>query len=152
MFELRPYNRNHSGMTYNPFKMMDNFEREFFGEPFTRFFESGSLAEFKTDIRDKGDSYLLEADLPGFDKNDINLELNGDTLQIVAERHSEREHNDKNNDYICSERSYGKYVRSFDVSAVDTDKISAKYTNGVLELLLPKKAEVKPQSRKLEIE
>lgn len=151
MFELRPYDKKH-GMAYNPFRMMDNFEREFFGEPFGGFFENGALAEFKTDIRDTGDSYLLEADLPGFDKNDIALELNGDTLQIVAERHSEKEHKDKKNSYICSERSWGRYSRSFDVSMIDTDKISAKYVDGVLELNMPKKADIKPQSRKLEIE
>ncbi len=53
------------------------------------------LRNSKTDIRDMGDSYLLEADLPGFNKNDINVELNGDTLTIFAERHSENETKDK---------------------------------------------------------
>ena len=61
-------------------------ERAFFGD--------GSwgrgLSEFKTDIQDKGDSYLLEADLPGFKKEDIHVDVDGDTMTIRAERHSER--------------------------------------------------------------
>ena len=57
---------------YNPFNELENWNRAFFGDT--------SLAEFKTDIRDAGDSFLLEADLPGFKKEDINLSLNGDGL------------------------------------------------------------------------
>ena len=62
-------------------------ERAFFGD--------GSwgrgLSEFKTDIQDKGDSYLLEADPPGFKKEDIHVDVDGDTMTIRAERHSEHE-------------------------------------------------------------
>ncbi len=50
------------------------------------------------------------------------------------------------------ERSYGKYSRQFDVSAIDTDHIKAKYDNGVLRLTLPKKQEILPQARRLEID
>ncbi len=151
MFELRPYRKNNT-MSYNPFREMENFEREFFGEPFGSFFKNADIAEFKTDIRDMGDSYLLEADLPGFNKNDINVELNGDTLTIFAERHSENETKDKKDKYVCCERSYGRYSREFNVSAVDTSKISAKYDNGVLKLTMPKKSEALPKSQRLEIE
>ena len=63
MFELRPFHRNQD-ITYNPFKAMEDFEKRFFEDPFTGFFETGDIAEFKTDISDRGDSYLLEADLP----------------------------------------------------------------------------------------
>lgn len=152
MFELRPYRRNNNNISYNPFREMENFEREFFGEPFDTFFRSADLAEFKTDIKDEGDKYLLEADLPGFDKKDINLEINGDTLVISAERHSENECKDKKNKYVRCERSYGKYSREFDISAVDADRITAKYDNGVLKLTLPKKSQVLPQTKRLEIE
>lgn len=151
MFELRPYRKNNAAI-YNPFREMENFERAFFGEPFGGFFRSADIAEFKTDIRDQGDSYLLEADLPGFDKKDIHLDINGDTLTINAERHSESEQKDKKNDYVRCERSYGKYVREFDISAIDAEKISAKYDNGVLKLTMPKKNNVLPESRRLEIE
>jgi len=151
MFELRPYKRNNRSVSYNPFREMENLERAFFEDPFSSFFADGDIAEFKTDIADEGDHYLLEADLPGFDKKDIHLDINGDTLTIHAERHSEKKVKEKNK-YICSERSYGKYVRDFDVSAINTDAIKAKYDNGVLTLTLPKKKEALPDSKHLEIE
>ena len=149
MFEIRPYRKNNNRhLSYNPFREMEEFEREFFGD----FFNSGDIAEFKTDIIDCGDSFLLEADLPGFDKKDIHLDINGDTLTINAERHSEHEVKDKKEKYVRCERSYGKYSREFDISMIDVDKIKAKYENGVLKLTLPKKKEVLPDSKHLEIE
>lgn len=94
----------------------------------------------------------MKADLPGFDKKDIKLDINGDWLTINAERHSEHEEKDKKDKYICCERSYGSYSRRFNVSGVKTDEIKAKYDNGVLKLTLPKKGEELPESHHLEIE
>ena len=152
MFELRPYRRHNSEIAFNPFREMEEFERKFFDEPFGSFFRSGDIAEFKTDITDEGDHYVLEADLPGFDKKDIHLDLSDNTLTINAERHSEHEEKDKKQKYVRVERSYGKYSRQFDVSSVDTEGIKAKYENGVLRLTLPKKQEALPEAKHLEIE
>lgn len=152
MFELRPYRKNSNKMAYNPFREMEDFERKFFEDPFAEFFGNTDIAEFKTDIKDQGESYLLEADLPGFDKKDIHLDLNDDVLTIHAERHSEHEEKDKKHKYVRCERSYGSYSRQFDVSAVDTEHIKAKYNNGVLELTLPKKEVEKTEAKHLEIE
>ncbi len=152
MFELSPYRKHKNEIAYNPFQDMEEFERRFFSEPFGSFFSSGDIAEFKTDITDEGDYYVLEADLPGFDKKDIHLDISDNTLTINAERHSEHEENDKKQKYVRVERSYGKYSRQYDVSSVNTDGIKAKYENGVLKLTLPKKQEVLPEARHLEIE
>ena len=81
----------------------------------------GDLAEFKTDIQDKEDHFLMEMDMPGFAKEDIHLDLNGDTLTVSAERHSEHEDSDKKKNYVHVERSYGSYSRSFDISGVAAD-------------------------------
>lgn len=151
MFELRPFHRNQE-LTYNPFKAMEDFEKRFFEDPFTGFFETGDIAEFKTDISDQGDSYLLEADLPGFDKKDIHLDVQGDVLTINARRHSQHEDKDKKGNYIRLERSYGQYSRQFDVSGIDAHGIKAKYENGVLKLTMPKKQETLSESHTLEIE
>ncbi|MDE6149293.1 MAG: Hsp20/alpha crystallin family protein [Ruminococcus sp.] len=152
MFELRPIKRNHNHVTaYNPFKDMEEFEKRFFGNPLG-FFGGSSFTEFKTDIKDEGGNYLLEADLPGFDKKDINIDINGDMLTISAERHSEHEEKDKQGKYVRCERSYGSYSRSFDISEVSAEGIKAKYDNGVLKLTLPKKEISKPQTKSLEIE
>ena len=134
MFELRPFERRNNRMTaYNPW---DEMERAFFGDGAW----NRSLAEFKTDIQDKGDSYLLQADLPGFKKEDIHVDLDGETMTIRAERHSEHEEQDKKGSYVRCERSYGSYERAFDVSGIDTDKIGAQYADGVLKLTMPKKS------------
>lgn len=151
MFEMRPYERKNHALNYNPFRAMDEFEKNFFTNPFS-LLDSDSLAEFKTDITDNGDSYLLEADLPGFDKKDIKLDINGDMLTVSAERHSEHEEKDKKGKYIRCERSYGSYSRAFDVSGVNTDEIKAKYEDGVLKLTMPKKNKEIPASHRLEIE
>ena len=135
---------------YDPFREMDNFERHFFDSPFFGT-SSSSMAGFSTDITDEGDSYKLTADLPGFEKGDINIDINDNTLTLSAERHSEFEKEDKKGKYIRVERSYGSYSRSFDLTGIKEDEIEAKYDNGVLTLTLPKKDEVKPTSRRLEI-
>ncbi len=150
MFELTRRN-NHGVSAYNPFREMEEFERNFFANPFGSFFGRNDLAEFKTDVTDEGDHYLLEADLPGFEKKDIQLEVNGDTLTVEAERHSKYEEKDHDK-VVRIERSYGSYSRQFDISGVDAEKISAKYENGVLRLTLPKKEKKLPEGRKLEIE
>ncbi len=152
MFELRPYRRHSNEISYNPFREMEEFEKKFFDEPFSPFFQSRDIAEFKTDITDEGDHYVLETDLPGFEKKDIHLDLSDNMLTINAERHSDHEEKDKKQKYIRVERSYGKYSRQFDVSSVDTENIKAEYKNGVLRLTLPKKQEDFPETRHLEIE
>ena len=102
MFELTK--RNNKAVAYNPFREMNELESRFFGEPFG-FFSNGLLDEFKTDIKDEGDRYELEADLPGFEKKDIHLDLDGDVLKITAERHSEHEENDKKGKYVRDRKS-----------------------------------------------
>ena len=132
---LVPYSRkNHS--VYNPFQDFDDLEKAFFSDR--------SLGELKTDIKDLGESYALEADLPGFKKEN--------TLSITAERHSEFEQKDKKNSYLRCERSFGSYSRSFDVSGIDCANIKAAYKDGVLTLTLPKQKKEEPTGRRLEIE
>lgn len=150
MYELKPYRKNNTVAAYDPFRELEEFERNFFGRPYGAM--SGAFSECKTDISDQGDHFLVETDLPGFDKKDISLDLNGDTLTIRAERHLEHESEDKKQKYIRTERSYGAYSRAFDVSAVNTEAIKAKYEDGVLKVTLPKKENVVPASRQLEIE
>lgn len=145
MFGLTPYGHSkHYLRSYNPFRELEELERSFWN--------SDMLTEFKTDIKDTGDSYVLEADLPGFQKEDIKIDIDNNSLSIHGERHSEVEEKDKQNNYIRCERSYGSFSRSFDLSGVKADEIKAAYDNGVLRLTLPKQEEVKPAARQLTIE
>ena len=152
MFGLTTRNNNNGLRTYDPFREMEAFERAFFSDPFAGFFNTTELAQFRTDVTDEGDHFLLEADLPGFEKKDINLDIQGDTLTIHAERHSKVEEKDKKDKVVRMERSYGSYSRSFDITGIDPDKIKAKYDNGVLRRTLPKLEQRLPEGRRLEIE
>lgn len=143
--------RKNSLVNYNPFNDIEEMEKHFFADPF-EMFGTRSMGGLKTDIKDEGDKYILAADMPGFNKEDIKLDIDADVLTVSAERHSEHEEKDKMGKYIRCERSYGQYSRSFDLSGVNTDNISAKYENGVLTLELPKKTEKETARRRLEIQ
>jgi HSP20 family protein len=147
MFELVPYGRKRAVAWYNPFEELDDMQRRFLN---INLGES-AITDFKTDIRDNGDSYLLEADLPGFKKEDISVDIEGETLTIRAERTEEKEEKDGKGNFVKRERSYGSFSRSFDMTGIRTEDVSAAYENGVLKLTLPKKQETLPTSRKLEI-
>ena len=141
MFGMIPFERGND----NFFDLFDNFERKFFGN------SSASLPDFRTDIRDAGDRFILEAELPGFQKEDIRIDLNNDLLTISAEHREDREEKDKEGNFVRRERHYGSYARSFDVSGIQTDHITADYKNGVLELALPKSAPAHEQTRRIEL-
>lgn len=143
MFELTPFVKRNNAAVYDPFRLFDEMERNFF--------KGSSIGEFRADIRDTGDAYELEADLPGVKKEDIQVELDNNYLTVSAERHVEKDEKDKKGNYVRRERSYGSYSRSFDVTGVQTDQITAEYTDGVLKLRLPKKQESLPTTRRLEI-
>ena len=144
MFDLIPNTHRNSNSIYNPFRMFDEMEKDFF--------DNRALDDFKVDVRECNDHYEMEADLPGFDKKDIHVDLDNDTLTIQAERRSDYEDKDKQGNYLRCERSYGSFSRSFGVDGIDTDGIRVSYQDGVLRLLLPKVAPASNGTRRLEIE
>ena len=89
--------------------------------------------------------------MPGFNKDDIKIDIENDCLTISAERKLETNDEDKKKNFVKRERFYGSYSRSFDVTGIDVDHIEASYTDGVLTLNMPKKKEEIPASRRLEI-
>ena len=147
MFELIPFasRNNRRVCAYNPMKEIEDFERSLFGG-------RDAFSALRTDITDNGDSYTLEADLPGFKKEDINVSIENNNLTISAERHSENEKKDKEGNLIRSERSFGSFKRSFDIEGINGDAVTAAYTDGVLTLTLPKLTKETPAARKLEIQ
>lgn len=108
------------------------------------------MGSCKTDIVDKGSYYELKADMPGFEKQDIHLDVEGDQLTIRAE-HSNH-HEDQQNQYVRQERSYSSVARSFNIADIKANEISASYERGVLTLTLPKKKDPPEQSRRITIE
>lgn len=143
MLNITPYRKHNEVNLYNPFRELEDFERSLFAPD--------TFASFRTDIEDEGDKLVLSADLPGFKKEDIHVDIDADRLVINAERHSNYEKKDGKGNYLRCERSYGSYTRSFSLEGIDADNISASYEDGVLKLALPKQQPAKSDTRRLEI-
>lgn len=110
------------------------------------------FGKMKCDIYEKDDAYHLEMDVPGFDKKDVQIEIDdNDYLTITAEKSSENNEEDDNKNYIRKERNYGKYQRSFYVGGIDKDNIQANFENGILKISMPKKEEEKSSKKTIEI-
>ena len=103
------------------------------------------------DVVENNDNFLVKADIPGVKKNDLKVDVKDGTLTIKGEKKQE-EKVEKDN-YIRVERSYGNFVRNFTLPAnVDASKINAKFTDGVLEITIPKKEEAKPKEIKINVQ
>jgi HSP20 family protein len=96
--------------------------------------------QMRLDVSDKDDAYLVKADLPGVKKEDINVRIDGNVVQIDAEIKQEKETRGNGDKVLRSERYYGTVSRTFSLTQdVDDAKAHAKYADGVLTLELPKK-------------
>ena len=113
----------------------------------SKFNSSGS---FKTDIKETPEEYIVHAELPGVKKEDIKVDYNNNYLTISATRNNESE--EKKDNYIRRERSYGSVSRGFYISNVNKDSIKAKFDNGVLNIELPKKEVTTNNSTQILIE
>ncbi len=142
---LKPYRRNE--LFFDPFHELDMMERAFFGNH-----EMNVERYIRTDIREKDGAYILEAELPGFDKNDIDIEIEDGCLTISANQKYEHDEKDDNGNFIVRERKVGSFKRTYDTTGIDVDNLKATFENGILTLTMPKLAEIKPEVRRLEIE
>jgi HSP20 family protein len=95
-------------------------------------------------IRETNDNYVVEMAAPGMTKNDFRIELDGNTLTISSEKETQHEENDEQK-YSRKEFSYQSFQRTFQLpkDVVDAERIEAKYENGLLHLVIPKKEEAK---------
>ena len=129
-----------------------NHEFDLF-DPFGDFFKFANFREntvsglMKTDVLEQEKSYILELDLPGYNKSDINIDLNNGYLTISATRKQNTETNGK---YVRKERYFGSVSRSFYVGDIDQDQINAKLENGILLVEIPKEPK-KEEKKRIEI-
>ena len=143
MFELTPFGYRRVS-AYNPFRELEEMSRSFWNDT--------ELTAFRTDIKKQDGNYILEAELPGFKKEDISIDIDKDGLTISAEHKSEENEDDKDKGFIRRERYYGSYSRSFNIKGINADAISASYNDGVLTLTMPEKTPEIPAARRLEIQ
>jgi HSP20 family protein len=122
----------------DPFSDIDDLFKGFFVRPVA--FEGQPQMQIKMDVKENDGAYTVHADMPGVKKEDIHVTIEGNQVSISAESKMEKEEK-KGEKVLRSERYYGKVARSFTLAHdVDEAKSQAKYSDGVLELTLPKKA------------
>lgn len=139
-FKKDSFNRKDDFLT----PLLNNlFDNDFFNAMSNR-------GNFRADLKETNDSYLVVADLPGVKKGDIDIEFQNDNLVITAKRDESVE--DSKESYVRRERHYGEFRRSFYIENVDEDKIKAKFEEGVLRIHLPKLTKDDENKRKINIQ
>ena len=116
---------------------MDLIPRKFYLDDIFDDFMVGEKTNIgKCDIYEKDNKYHIEMDIPGFNKEDIKINIENNYLNVSAKKESKEE--DKSKKYIRRERSYSKFERSIYLGDADTEDIEAKYENGILNIVVPK--------------
>ncbi|MEN6348410.1 MAG: Hsp20/alpha crystallin family protein [Syntrophomonas sp.] len=141
MFELTPFRRRRD--------MMSNLWGGDMFKDFNEFFY-GLASNIRADIKETEKEYIIEAELPGVKKEQINVELKEHTLTITALQDDEIKEEGAN--YVRRERRQGTTSRSFYVDNVDTAKVKAEHKDGILKIVLPKLQETPPDNYKINID
>lgn len=147
MFDLIPFRRRND----DPFGQMLKSFHEMVDTSFFSSFGTG-MQPFRTDIREEDNRYLVEAELPGMAKEDIDIQVQGNELIIRAKRNEMVEQKDDEGRMIRQERRAGEFVRRFYVDHIDEDNIKARLENGVLKLDIPKRPGDEQSRRRIQID
>ena len=115
----------------------DSLEKEFFGTHNPLYGKHGKNL-MKTDVKELDQSYEMDIDLPGFKKDEVNVELENGYLTISAAKGLDKDQKDDEGHYIRQERYSGSCSRSFYVGDIQPEDVHAKYEDGILKLTLPK--------------
>ncbi len=148
MAGLVPFNHRSNKMINSGFNNFYNMLDDFFGD---NWMDSRSLLRdnFKVDVKEEENQYIIEAELPGIKKEEIFLDVDQENLCISVNREEEKKEESKN--YIHRERRTSSMARRIRLIDSDLDNIKAKLNDGMLVISVPKKEEVKT-SRRIEIE
>lgn len=152
MFGLTPYRKNSNISTnhraWGPWIDVDRaFDTLFNNWNLTAF---GSNDIIKIDIKETENAYTVDAEIPGFDKNDIKIALNDNMLTIQARK--DEQENEENDNYIRKEIRKAYASRSFYVDNIKEEDIKAKYENGILRVILPKVEKENDKKKNIDIE
>lgn len=128
---------------------MNLIPRSFLLDDFFDDFNKVKVRDMKCDIYEEGDNYVFIIDVPGYSKDEIDVDIHRGYLTISASSNYENDNEDKT--YIRKERVYGTVRRQFYVGDVDENMIKASFNDGVLKVVVPKKEEV-VSKRKIEID
>lgn len=131
-------------------RRMRHLNRSLWDQDFDNFFMDD--ADFSVDIKETDEAYTVVADLPGLDKENINLNYENNVLSIHAHQEREEEEKHKEENYIRRERSSRSYSRQFLIENVNEEGIEASFKNGVLTVSLPKKEKEEQPRKQIEIQ
>jgi len=127
------------------------YESPFNDEFFRSFFGGNTAPAMKVDVEDKGDSYLLQTDLPGMKKEDVRISVEDGVLTIAVEQKEEKSEENKDRNFVYRERRTASMSRSFSLEGVNEEGITAEYVDGVLHLTLPKETQTVEKVKMIEI-
>lgn len=144
MFDLIPRRGNQNKMTERSEDPFDALWDSFFDNVMDR-----SALGFRTDVKEQDDKYIIDAELPGMKKEDIEVEMDDNYLTISANNEEYEEKEEAG--YIRRERRKGSYCRSFYIENIKDDEIEAEYNDGILEITLPKKEETVSKKKTIDI-
>ena len=143
---MRPSERNRGWEVFGDF---DDLMGHWFRAPTMVRAEDNTKAP-AIDVSENESTFIVKAEIPGVPRENLSVTINDGVLTISAERHKEKKDEEKSGRLIRQERYYGKFVRSLRLGVdIDEAKVEAHYEHGVLNLVLPKTAQVKP--RKVDI-
>ena len=150
MFNVIPYRSNHN---VAPRGFFDDFTTDFFKPIFDGLGMVRPEQAMKVDVKDEGDRYTLEADMPGVNKDDLKVEVANGMLTIAANYDENKEEKGEDDKYVYRERRCGSMRRSFNVEGIREDDITAEFRDGVLKLTLPKQEpKAIPETRAIQIQ
>ncbi|MDA3861119.1 MAG: Hsp20/alpha crystallin family protein [Melioribacteraceae bacterium] len=139
---------------FKPVREFDNINNSIqkYFDDFTTMKSSFNTDSFspKFDVSEKGNQLIIDAEIPGVNKEDFKITLQDNILTIQGEKKNASEENERK--YFITERSYGSFNKSFTLpEEVDSDKVNAKFNNGVLSIILDKVAEQAPVEKIIEV-
>ncbi|MBP1737333.1 MAG: hypothetical protein H6Q60_1214 [Oscillospiraceae bacterium] len=116
------------------------------------FWDSFNFGNFKVDVRETNDTYIIEAEMPGQNKNDISIHIHDNILTILASMDEDNEQRAESGRYLRKERRSGSLKRSFSLENIKAEEVRAEMNNGILSVYCPKKEESISKTRKIEIQ
>ncbi|MBW7455988.1 Hsp20/alpha crystallin family protein [Paenibacillus sepulcri] len=147
MLDLVPFRKRNEDVSRSLMKSFHDIFNEDFFAPMR-----SNTHPFRTDIHEREDAFLIESELPGFSKADIDISYSNHYLTIKASRNQEQNVDGEDHQVIRRERYYGEFVRRFYVENIKDDQISASFENGILKLEIPKKEKAQSVKKRIEIQ
>lgn len=116
------------------------------------FWDAFGFGDFKVDVREKDDAYIIDAEMPGINKEDIQIDITDRYLTIAVQTDEQNEQKDEEGRYLRRERRSGSFRRSFSLDNIQSDRIKAEMKNGILTINCPKKEQTLSNPRRIQIE